>query len=403
MSIVNKSLGCAFTALALGAFIAGCGSSDRSGGTLSSRPERIIPPGPAKAERRDIVAYETFAGELYVPPASRAVVHPTYNAPLEQVYVTVGKRVGRGDVLMKLSIPEAEANYSQATATAREAETAYANAHDTLRQGLKAAQQQLDAARQAERRIRAQTDPNGDATALLQARQAREQAEVAVAQAEAQYKADLSTYQSQLQSARSSRRAAKSDAKQTEVKAPISGTVVALHAAPGQVVGEDVNEVLAEIVDLKELKVRVGLNKEQFGRLEEKTPVVIRFADIPDKSFDGWVVSLRTLPQAVGGVDHEALIGFHNDDGLIKPGAVVESVGVQTAHAEDVVAVPVGAVDKDDQDRPVVQVLENGNWVVHVVETGVSDGTFIEIKSGVKADDTVRVTAGTGYRQNVAG
>jgi HlyD family secretion protein len=355
----------------------------------------VIPPGPAKAERRDIVAYETFGGELYVPPASRAVVHPTYNAPLEQVYVTVGKRVGKGAVLMKLSIPEAEANYSEATSTVRQAETAYANARNTYNDALQEARRQLDAARKAERDARANSTPGGDATALLEAQAARQQAEAAVQQAEADYKASIQGYKDQLGAARSSRRSAKADARQTEIKAPISGTIVSVNATPGQVVGESADEVLAEIVDLKEIKVRAGLTAEQFGRLKEKSPVVIRFADFPDKPFDGWVVSLRTLPQAVGGVDHETLIGFRNDDGLVKPGAVVDSVGIEVARADDVVTVPVGAVDKDTQDRPVVQVLEGENWVPHVVETGASDGTYVEIKSGVKEGDTVRVTAET--------
>ncbi|AIE86570.1 efflux RND transporter periplasmic adaptor subunit [Fimbriimonas ginsengisoli] len=387
-----------FIAITAGGLMAGCGSAGSSGisDKPEGRPQAVVPPGPAKAARRDIVAYETFDGKLYVPPASEAVVHPPYNAPLEQVYVTVGKKVGKGEVIMKLSIPEADASLSDATATEQQAESAYSNARNTLNDSLRAAQRQLDVARKAERDARANTAPGGDATALQQAEENRRAAEAAVQQAQAEYQQNIQTYKDQLGNARSGRRSAKASARQTEITSPIRGTVVALHAASGQVVGNDKNEVLAEIVNLKDLKVLADLKPEQFGRLKENSPVVIRFADFPDKPFDGWVVSLRTLPQtAGGGVKHQALVGFRNDDGLVKPGAVVQSLGIETGRATNVVAVPVGAVDKDSQDRPVVMVLEGKDWTPHVVEVGASDGTYVEIKSGVKEGDTVRVTAGT--------
>lgn len=365
--------------------------------TTDGRAERIAPTGPAKAVRQDLVGYDVFNGELYVPPTSDAIVHPPYNAPLEQVYVTVGKKVSKGEVLMKLTMPEVDANYSQATDAVSQAERAYADAKSTYYGPVKDAQAQLDKARSVERQWRLATDPSGDASMLNQATEARQQAEAALRDAESAYKSNMQSYQQQLDAARASKKDAKADAKQAEIKSPITGTVVKLSVTSGQQVGQSRDETLAEVVNLKELKVRASLSPEEFSRLKEKSPVVITFADFPDKPFDGWVVSLRTVP-GTDGVHHEAMIGFRNDDGVVKPGAQVQSVGIETGRVKGAIVVPLRAVDRDTQDRPVVQVLEGENWKPHVVKTGLSDGRVIQIVSGVSEGDTVKVTEGDRLR-----
>jgi len=365
-----------------GAIVGGCSGGDT---TTSARPQELAPTGPVKVERRDIVAYETFPGDLYVPPASEAIIHPPYNAPLEQVYVTIGKRVRKGETLMKLSIPEADANYSQASDSVRQGQTAYANAKLQNEGPLKQAKEALDNAREAEKQART----NGDADALNQATQSRQQAEQAYRDAQATFQQSMSPYQQQLDQAHSSRREAKAGTRQAEVSSPIMGTVVSLNVKPGQMVGQDRNEVLADVVNLKDIKVRADLNPDLAGKLHEGSNVVIAFDGFPNKPFDGWVVSLRTMPGA-GGTKHDALIGFRNDEGVIKPGTRVTSVGIETGRANQVLAIPASAVTKDDQGRTIVSVQNGSDWKPQVVVTGLSDGTYVEIKSGLNEGDVVK-------------
>lgn len=358
----------------------------------SERAVRFSEPTPVKVQRRDVIGYEMLNGKLVTPAVSQAVVHPPFNAPVEQVFVTVGKRVRKGDVLMDLSFPDVEANYQMAGDAVRQAETAHANARSQFVAGVRAAEQQLTQARAAERSARSQTIPGGDASALAQAREARQAAELAVAQAKAEYQTNMLPYEQQLEQARAAFAGARSGAKQSQVKAPISGTVLEINAQPGQEVGRDAKEVLVRIVDLEELQVQAPLNDFQQGLIKERRPVVIAFQDVADKVFDGTVLQVRTLPAESGGLRYQATIAFRNDDGLIKPGAVVRYVGVQVGKAADVLAIPVEALDKDETGRPIVRVLEGQDWVVRVVEPGLSDGSFVEIKKGISEGETVQAT-----------
>ena len=45
----------------------------------------------------------------------------------------------------------------------------------------------------------------------------------------------------------------------------------------------------------------------------------------------------------------------------------------------------------DKEGRPTVSVLQGEQWMERVVEVGLSDGTYQEIRSGVKEGETVKV------------
>ena len=362
-------------------------------GATATRPMRIEPYS-AKAEVRDIVGFETLDADLVVPPASMADVHPPYRAPLKRVLVTVGKRVSRGEVLMELDLPDVEAGHESARLAVQQAEQAYESARATLRSPLKQAQLNLDQARATERALRQRTDPGGDATALVEATNARQAAEAEVNRIDSEYQAALRPYAVQLEEARAAERSARSGAKQASIRAPISGTVVEINAQAGQEVGTDRNETLVRIVDLDDMKLRADVPSRLTDDIDRGEEIMVKFSEVPDRTFTGYVRGLRTLPQADGAADAEADIELRNTMGLVKPGMKPGRVAVETERADDVVAVPAAAVDRDDTGKPFVRVLENGQWKARVVEVGVSDGEYTQIESGVKAGETVQVTPG---------
>jgi len=383
-----------FSMLALSAmaiYAGGCATGTRGEEGRAMRLE----PTSEKAVKRDIVGYARLGGKLYTPPASQAVVTPPYNAPVEQVFVTVGRRVGRGTVLMDLEFAEAEASYEAAGDATRQADAALNTARQQYLAPVREAQRALEQAQSTERTLRSQTNPNGDASALVQATEARRQAEQAVRQAQAEYKQNLQPFQEQADAARRGFRQSRSSAKQSQIHSPIAGTILELNAKPGQVVGQDKNERLAVIVDLDDLQVHAPVSDESAPYLKERTPVVITFTGLPDQTFEGWVVGVRSLPERDGdGVRREAVIGFRNTQGLVKPGAEINAVSVQTGRADDVLAVPADAIDRDDTGKPYVRVLKGQEWQVRIVEPGLSDGKYTQIKSGVQEGETVQVTPG---------
>src|SRR5205814_9750339 len=60
--------------------------------------------------------------------------------------------------------------------------------------------------------------------------------------------------------------------------------------------------------------------------------------------------------------------------------------------AKNALAVPSEAITNDETGRPIVYTLDNGKWQAAVVQTGITDGKYTEIKQGLTAGQTIRVT-----------
>src|SRR5439155_18803563 len=71
-------------------------------------------PETATVTRRDIVVFLPLDGQVVAPPADRADVMTPYRAPVARVYVSVGDRVKRGDVLVELALANVQTAYDQA-------------------------------------------------------------------------------------------------------------------------------------------------------------------------------------------------------------------------------------------------------------------------------------------------
>jgi RND family efflux transporter MFP subunit len=371
-----------------------------------SRPES------ATVTRRDLVAVVPVKGEVVAPPTERADLYSPFKAPVAKVYATVGANVKRGDVLVELNVPNAQQAYADAQLRVKEAETAYANAEHEYDAPVAAARKQLDAARAAERAARqpAPTTPSvtidsdtgttttttpapapaGDVATASSARIAAEQA---LAQAEAAKTTALVTYRQQLDAAREYLREAQSGRKLGMIRAPISGTVLALNAQPGATAGTDRKVPLATVVDLDELEVQGVIDPRQASAVKAGMPVTVTVAEVPNEQFEGRVHALTT--RTGGGLlknktEYVAVIHLKNKGGQVKPGMKAGAT-VQLEEQKNVLAVPNDAVQEDSSGRPVVKVLNGSNWVDRVVEIGLSDGHYTEVKSGLKEGEVVQV------------
>jgi RND family efflux transporter MFP subunit len=334
-------------------------------------------PSSASVSRRDVEGYLVLEGRLVTPPTDYATVLPTYNAPVEKVMVTVGKWVNEGEVLLTLQFANMQAWLEQARQRVKAAETAYANARQTYDDEVK----RLDAELKSLRSLQAQGE---DVSTQIQI------VEQQLAHAREYLKANMAPYQADLDTARYNFQQAQSGAKLASIRAPISGTVLTLDAAPGQMIGENAKDPVATICDLGALVVHAPLSRDLVGTVEKDMPVSLTFEELAE-TFEGNVKRVETQSTEEG-VIYVAVISFDNEKGLVKPGAKVKGAAVKVGEAENVLAVPTEAVDKDDTGRPVVNVLRNGEWVATVVEVGLSGGGWTEIKSGLNEGDTVQVT-----------
>ncbi len=364
-------------------------------------------PTPAKVVQRDIVGLVPLEGEVVIPPNAKADVYAPFQAPVEKVHVTVGAKVNRGDVLVELAYASAEAAAEQARLNLKAAETAYANAKNQIDDAVVAAQRHLEQARAAERKTRQPTSttftPDGGSisvetpAAAESAAQARIAAEQALQQAKLDMEAGLLSYKSQLEQAREIYQKARQGARIANIKAPISGTVLALNVRPGEQIPEKQKDPVVTIVDLGALQIQAEMEPDQAGGVKPGTPVTLRFAEVPNKQFDGKVkqVTTRVDRKLAGLVKNQkfvAIVDFKNDEGLVKPGMKVQQVALKTGEVRNATAIPVEALDRDKTGKPIVKALRGGQWQTVVVESGITDGEYVQIKSGLQPGETIQVT-----------
>ena len=364
-------------------------------------------PQPGKVVQRDIVGLVPLEGEVVIPPNAKADVFAPFQAPVEKVHVTVGAKVNRGDILVELSYASAEAAAEQARQNLKATETAYANAKNQLDDTVVAAQRQLDQARTAERQARQPASttytPEGGSisaetpAAAESAGQSRIAAEQAVQQAKLNLEGGLMPYKAQLDQAREIYNQARQGARIANIKAPISGTVLALNVRPGEQIPEKQREPVVTIVDLGALQVHADMEPGQAGGVKPGTPVTLRFAEVPNKQFEGAVKQVTTrVDRKLGGLvnrqKYVASVDFKNDEGLVKPGMKVQQVALKTGEVRNATAVPIEALDRDKTGKPIVNALRGGQWQPVVVEAGITDGEYVQIKSGLKPGETIQVT-----------
>jgi len=135
----------------------------------------------------------------------------------------------------------------------------------------------------------------------------------------------------------------------TDIRAPISGTVIEKPVEKGQVISSPTQDVgggtvLMKMADLSAVQIRALIDETDIGKVREGMPAKVTVAAFPNQPFMGSVVKIE--PQAV--VDQNVtmfavLISIRNPDGLLMPGMNAE-VEVSIAEREDVLTVPVMAL-----------------------------------------------------------
>ncbi len=138
----------------------------------------------------------------------------------------------------------------------------------------------------------------------------------------------------------------------TEIRAPIAGTIIERNVEPGQVISSPTQDVgggtlLMKMADLAQVQVRVLVDETDIGKIQAGMPATVSVSAYPNQPFEGSV--LKVEPQAV--VEQNVtmfgvLVSIDNRSGLLKPGMNSEVV-ITVARREDVLTIPVPALRTD--------------------------------------------------------
>ena len=110
--------------------------------------------------------------------------------------------------------------------------------------------------------------------------------------------------------------------------------------------------------------------------------------EVPNVEFSGSLDEIYSEKAGfLQGQKYVALVDFKNTGGRAKPG-MDATVSIKIGEVHDVLAVPANTVYEVDKQY-AVKLKEGKEWHQRIVEIGLSDGKYTQIKSGLKAGDVV--------------
>lgn len=173
-----------------------------------------------------------------------------------------------------------------------------------------------------------------------------------------------------------------------EVRAEVDGEVAGVftknnsHAIKGT--------RLVDIVDYSNLHVKVKVDEYDLKYVEIDQEVEVTINAL-EKKIKGNIYAISKEAINENGISYfTAMIDFDKDD-AIRVGMSAETK-VMKDHATGIKTISMKAIQFDSKNKPyVMKASEKGEAVKQYVETGINDGTTVEIKSGLKIDDVVMI------------
>jgi len=183
---------------------------------------------------------------------------------------------------------------------------------------------------------------------------------------------------------------AKEDKSILELNATIEGTVIAVDANLGEIVG---TTPIITLADLKQPQLEVYLDETDLDKVAVGYEAEVSFDALPDRVFAGKVIKVNPSLETVSNIQAVKVtvsLDMENINSPINlPIGLNASVDVIAGRAENAVLVPIEALRDLGGGEYAVFVVENGELKLRVVEVGLMDITSAEIKSGLAVGEIV--------------
>jgi RND family efflux transporter MFP subunit len=252
---------------------------------------------------------------------------------------------------------------------------------------LAAARQAVDAARAKLRQLVGRPLSSDVAAARLDVSKAKADLAVLRTRGNPASSNDIALARLKVDSARDRLASAQAASKLLTVRAPADGTVTAVNTSRGAPV--DLSTAIVTVDNLKSLAVSVDLSEFDAAHVKVGLRTVVKVDALGGKAYAG-----RVAFAALTGTDNGGVVTFPVRVSLthvrgLKPGMNV-SVRIIIASRHDVVRVPLEALSRDDEDRPIVTILDpTGEEAPRRVALGLANNKSVEIVTGLHAGDRV--------------
>jgi RND family efflux transporter MFP subunit len=179
----------------------------------------------------------------------------------------------------------------------------------------------------------------------------------------------------------------------TVIRAPFDCTILTRPVSVGQAVsgasGFNSGTEVFTIANLADMIITAHINQADVTRLKVGQAVTLRVEAIPDLSLVGLVD--RIAPQATfrnGVKGFSTRIILKNAEDKVRPG-MTANLSIPLISAGNVLAIPLGAVFADQDDRYVYVKKDDGHFERRPIQLGVSDFDYAEVTKGLNGGEVV--------------
>ena len=302
-----------------------------------------------------------------IQPRDEVNVKAQISGIVAELYKQAGDQVKENEVIAKLKVIPEMSQLSSAQSRVRLSEVNMKQAQTNYDREKKLFDQQLVSA------------------------EAFEQVAQALKQAQEEYAAS----QEALEIVRDGVSSSNKSGSSTLVRSSVSGLILDIPVKVGNTVinSNTFNDgtTIATVADMDDLIFDGNIDETEVGRLHLGLPVIITVGALQDVHFDAALEYIAPKATESGGTnlfEIKATVKVPSDV-TIRSGYSANAE-IELQRVENVLTIPESAIQFEDEKTFVYVLKEDGTYEQRPVETGLSDGVNIEIKSGLSLGEKVR-------------
>ena len=320
-------------------------------------------------QRMDIRKTTVVTGKI--EPRNEVNVKPQISGIITEILKEAGETVHEGEVIAKVKVIPDMGSLSAAQSRLRLAEI---------------------------NRKQAQTDYDREKTLFDKGLVAADEYDK-IAQALRQAREEVDAAQDNLEAVRDGVSKSNASASSTLIRSTITGLILDIPVKVGNsvILANTFNDgtTIATVANMNDLIFRGNIDETEVGRLSTGMTMKITIGALQDLKFDArleYIAPKATDQNGANQFEIKAAVNLPSNATNIRSGYSANAE-IVLAEAKNVLAVQESAIEFDGDDTYVYVIKGEGDKQTYErrkVQTGISDGINIEIRSGVKPNERIR-------------
>lgn len=308
-----------------------------------------------------------------IVPKEEIVIKPNISGIIETIFVEAGALVQKGDLIAKIRVIPNAASLATAENSVKQSksklenETANFNRQKNLLAKGAISQRDFDASR------------------------------LTYEQAQVSYKNDREN----LEIIKTGTTSSLGAGSNTLVRSTITGMVLDVPVKIGNRVIETNNfnegTTIATMADVNQMIFEGKMDESEISKIKVGMPIDVKVGAIPDKTFSAVLDYIAPKGVLESGAVQFVIRGtLKKENDFIRPGLSANAFIIIAKTDKEVLAVSEALLQYDEDKKPYVEVkVGEQRFERRYVTTGISDGFYMEIKSGLDYGDEIKIWMGT--------